>query len=221
MRWRRYWSLGLIAGAFAYVEAAVVVYLRALFGVGDRLFPLRPVEPYFVGVELGREIATLLLLWGAGAAFAQGDRWRTFFAFMVLFGLWDLFYYFWLKVLTGWPPRWTTPDILFLIPWPWVGPWITPALVALLLVVAGLAYLELQERGWHPEVHPLVMTLGLNGSLLVLFSFWAEPLSVLIHQGQEGLWTYVPRNFPWFLYLPGLGLMIAASLLFPRFRKTL
>ena len=203
-----------MAVAFAYVEAAVVVYLRALFGVGNELFPLKPVEPYYIGVELGREAATLLLLWGAGAAFAHGKRWPTFFAFMILFGLWDLFYYFWLKVLTGWPPGWTTPDILFLIPWPWVGPWITPALVALLLVILGLYFLEQTERGWRPKLQPLVLFLAILGVFLVLLSFWLEPLSVLAREGQDGLWTYRPQRFPWSLYFMGLSTMIGASLLF-------
>ena len=40
----------------------------------------------------------------------------------VVFGAWDIGYYAWLNVLTGWPPSLTTTDLLFLIPVPWGGP---------------------------------------------------------------------------------------------------
>jgi hypothetical protein len=45
---------------------------------------------------------------------------------MFVFGIWDLFYYVWLKVCLGWPSSLLTWDVLFLIPVPWVGPVLAP-----------------------------------------------------------------------------------------------
>ena len=41
--------------------------------------------------------------------------------FLFLFGVWDIFYYIWLKVFLHWPASLLTWDVLFLIPVPWVA----------------------------------------------------------------------------------------------------
>src|SRR6185503_14790450 len=41
---------------------------------------------------------------------------------IVAFGVWDIFYYVFLWVMTGWPTSPLDWDILFLIPLPWWGP---------------------------------------------------------------------------------------------------
>ena len=51
-------------------------------------------------------------------------------AFALAMGVWDIFYYVFLWVFTGWPASIVDPDVLFLIPLPWWGPVISPTLIA-------------------------------------------------------------------------------------------
>src|SRR5215212_2811803 len=62
--WRLLPWLITYAVAMAYVESAVVVYLRAIYYPRGFSFPLAPMPPDMVAVEIGREIATLVMLLG-------------------------------------------------------------------------------------------------------------------------------------------------------------
>jgi len=157
-------GLALFAIAFGYVEAAVVAYLRSMYAplrahyysatAGD-LFPLLSVEqlralgPEYVArlkIELGRELATLLML--AGAAVAATRRPREWLAaFVLCFGIWDLSFYVFLKLLLGWPASLLTWDILFLLPAPWVGPVLAPVLVSISMIGAGWIALGREHAG--------------------------------------------------------------------------
>ena len=77
--------------AMAYVESAVVVYLRALYYPQGFAFPLAPLPPDMVAIEIGREAATLVMLLGV-AMLAGRERWERFPVFCVSFGVWDLFW---------------------------------------------------------------------------------------------------------------------------------
>ena len=123
--------LCVFAAAMAFVEAAVVIYLRALIGVGP-LFPMKDLPPGLLAVEIAREAATLImLLCAASLAFRGGAR--RLGAFLLAFAVWDIFYYLWLYLSTRWPAGFGDWDILFLIPLPWVGPvW------SVLLLCAGM-----------------------------------------------------------------------------------
>ena len=99
---RRVLWTALFAAAFGFVEAAVVVYLRALYYPEGFQFPLRLMAPAMVPVELIRELATLVMLASVGIL-AGRSRWDRFGAFMVTFGVWDITFYIWLKVLVAWP----------------------------------------------------------------------------------------------------------------------
>ena len=63
-------------------------------------------------------------------------------AFAIAFGLWDISFYGFLKLMIQWPESLSTWDILFLIPLPWVGPVWAPVLVALTMIVCGLISLR-------------------------------------------------------------------------------
>lgn len=58
--------VSVYAVAMAYVEAAVVLYLRQLYGIRDLLqdAPTRPTR--WSGVEVGREAATLAMRCAVG-----------------------------------------------------------------------------------------------------------------------------------------------------------
>src|SRR5262245_43067523 len=101
-----------------WLEAAVVVYLRALYYPGGFEFPLAPMPGATLVVEIGREVATLAMIL-AVAVVAGTSAWDRFLNFAYVFGIWDLVYYAGLRAALGWPQTLTTPDILFLIPLPW------------------------------------------------------------------------------------------------------
>ncbi len=101
---------------------------------------------------------------------------RTFAAFVFVFGgsLWDIFYYAWLKLLIDWPSSWLEWDVLFLIPWIWLGPWICPVLIALAFVVWGFRVLRSGEA---PPLSAMSLNLFVAGSLLCLTAFLAIELA--------------------------------------------
>ena len=187
--WRRI-TLGLILFgiAFGYVEAAVVVYLRTIHepvrervhpGVSAaEVFPLltvdelrnaAPEQAKLVRVEVAREGATLLMLAGVASVAVERRMWLAVFA--VGFGVWDIFYYVFLRVLLGWPASLFTWDVLFLIPAPWAAPVLAPVIVSLSLIAAGLAALksEVRLQRWHWA--------GIGcGAVVILLSFlWDSP----------------------------------------------
>ena len=72
-------GVGVFAIAMAYVESAVVVYLRALYGIEDLLLDMPELPDQYTLIELGREASTLVMLimigWVAGRGRPRrGDR---------------------------------------------------------------------------------------------------------------------------------------------------
>ncbi len=88
--------------AFGYMEAAVVVYLRALYYPEGFAFPLKTMPQSVLLTEIGRETATLIIM-AATAMLASRRRQQRVAAFFFLFGIWDIFYYLFLKLLLDWP----------------------------------------------------------------------------------------------------------------------
>src|SRR5207245_8623078 len=125
------------AAAMAWVESAVVFYLRTMV---NRIEPYQPNPlPFataFALAELVREAATLIMLLTVGLL--AGRTWRSRLGYTAIaFGVWDIFYYIFLKVLCGWPHSLLDWDILFLIPMPWWAPVLAPISIALLLILWG------------------------------------------------------------------------------------
>src|ERR1041384_3986001 len=115
LSWGRLIWWTLYAAAFGYVEAAVVTYLRRMSGMPEGLdypaiWALRGIpfdSAHILGLlkhegvldaELGREAATLLLLFGAawGAGRTGREKWALF---AHTFAIWDVTYYLWLALL--------------------------------------------------------------------------------------------------------------------------
>ena len=122
----------------AWVEAASVYYLRVLV---DRLDPYQanPAADAWRRsdqVELVREAATLVMLLTVGML--AGLTWHSRLAYTAIaFGVWDIFYYVFLKVIYDWPKSLFDWDVLFLLPLPWWGPVLAPVCIALLMIVWG------------------------------------------------------------------------------------
>jgi hypothetical protein len=135
----------LFSVAFAYIESAVVVYLRAIFHPDGFTFPLAIFELTAEGrrlllTEIGREAATLVLIVTAACLFGR-RRQERFAYFLAIFGVWDIFYYVWLKVLLDWPATIMDWDVLFLIPVVWASPVLYPVLVSLAMFAFAVAIL--------------------------------------------------------------------------------
>jgi len=186
--------LAVFAVAMAYLEAAVVVYLRAIYYPAGFTFPLVVLPFRMALIEIAREAATAVMILGV-AVLAGSDRWERFLCFSLLFGIWDIFYYVWLYVTLAWPPSILTPDILFLIPVPWVSPVLAPILISLGLVASALLLLRLRERGAVLTFHPALWALAIAGGALVLLSFTLDCERILA--GGD------PPPFRWGLFSAG------------------
>jgi len=210
-------GLLLFGLSFGYVEAAVVAYLRPLYQplhgrAADDLFPLVTLQqlaaagshyPRLLATELLREAATLLML--AAVALAAASNFRQWFAaFLIAFGVWDIFFYVFLKVLLDWPASLLTWDLLFLLPVPWVGPVLAPVLVALAMIGSGVITLwrEADGRpirlGWS---HGAILVLG---GLLIVTAFCWDYQNILA----SGL----PNPFNWPLFILGLAIGVGGFL---------
>jgi hypothetical protein len=152
LSWRRLAALAVFAAAFGFVEAAVVVYLRAAVGLlpgyTGTLSQLQHSSQSYhqeqsisefpqslLTIELYREAATMVMLISAALLAASGTsaRWA---AFLWIFALWDIAYYAGLWATVRWPASLTDLDVLFLIPVPWIAQVWFPLLVSALTVLA-------------------------------------------------------------------------------------
>jgi hypothetical protein len=201
--------LAAYALAMALVEAAIVIHLRQLYYPADpcTLFPLAPLSPADLTLELARELATVIMIL-AVAALAERGFMRRFAAFVLVFGLWDLGYYAWLKLFLGWPAHWQEWDVLFLIPWPWFGPWLAAALIAALFLVWGMCVLA-ATRDLRLRAGAALTFVA--GTLLALATFLA-PAWPLLAGGPEAFRGFVPERFLWGVYVAGVAFMGAGLL---------
>src|SRR5262249_40965853 len=99
-QWKMWAVVSAYAVAMAWVESAVVFYLRTL---SNRIDPFQndplPMVPGVAPTELVREAATLVML--ATVGWLAGRTSRSRFGYFVIgFGVWDIFYYLFLKIIT-------------------------------------------------------------------------------------------------------------------------
>jgi hypothetical protein len=198
--------LTLFAVAMALLESAVVVYMRYLYYADNprEIFPLRFLNSYDTILELSREAATVIMILTVALLADRSSRTRSFAAFVFVFGVWDLFYYFWLKVLMDWPSSWLEWDVLFLIPSVWLGPWICPAMISLLFIAWGFWTLRSANN---ISFTPFSLTVFLTGVGLGIASFLQPAVAVFIDGGIADLSQYTPGSFWWWLFVPGYLLM--------------
>ena len=200
----------IYALAMAWVEAAAVYYLRTMV---NRIEPNQPDPlPIMGGIdaaELVREAATLTMLLAVGVL--AGRMWRERLGFAAIaFGIWDIFYYIFLKVLCGWPHSLFDWDILFLLPLPWWGPVLAPVSIASLMIIWGmLATADQVPKTRWPGERRAWATFGL-GATLALFVFMADALRVA-GQGTEAVRNVLPTVFPWLRFSIALALISAPA----------
>jgi hypothetical protein len=209
MLWRWIW-VAAFAAAFAWVESAVVLYLREIYFSGSFYFPIvvkwkdgELVVDHLMRVEFGREIATMLMLVSVGCM-AGKNAWQKFSYFMIAFGVWDIFYYVWLWVAIRWPESIMTWDLLFFVPLPWVGPVITPVLIALAMVVAGTLIIYYSEKGVRIRWRWFDWAIILGCGLLMIVAFCWDWRNIIQKPVKPPVPpnTGIPNPFAWWLYLP-------------------
>jgi hypothetical protein len=134
---KRLAAAALFGISFAFVEAAVVVYLRAATGLWPDPTPkvVVAIPENLLRIECSREAATLVMLFVISWLSGQSVRERIM-AFLWTFAFWDFFYYVWLRVAIGWPGSLLDTDVLFLIPTPWIAQVWFPLLVSFLTALA-------------------------------------------------------------------------------------
>ncbi len=207
MRERTRWFIVMIfASAMAWMESATVVYLRTLV---SRIEPHQATPlPVSVGLgqtEIVREAATLIMLLTVGLL--AGRTWRSRLAYaMIAFGVWDMFYYIFLAIITGWPRSIMDWDVLFLIPLPWWGPVLSPVLIALLLISGGTLVSQFDRLDRPIWPGRKAWLLNLSGVLLALYVFMADALRVA-PQGVSAVRAALPVQFNWLLFVSALLLM--------------
>lgn len=194
------WTVTFGVG-FGWLEAVVVVYLRALFYPEGFGFPLVPMPPRLAAIEISREVATLVMLL-AVARLGARSGWGRFGLFAVVFGVWDLAYYGGLYVALGWPASWGDWDVLFLIPAIWTGPVWAPLLVAALLAVCGAWLTCRGERGRLPPPRGYQWLLAAASIVAIVGAFLANHQSVAA--GAR------PAPFPVVLFISGVAVGLAA-----------
>ena len=146
---------GVFAAAFGFVEAVVVVYLRAATGLlpgyqgtlsdvarlsGQFYVQSQAIAQFpksLLTLEVLREAATILMLLSVSFLTSTKPRLRAA-VFLWTFAIWDIVYYAALWATVRWPHSLKEPDVLFLIPVPWLSPVWFPLLVSVLALVAVL-----------------------------------------------------------------------------------
>ena len=138
-------------------------------------------------------------------------EWGKCAYFLYLFGVWDIFYYIWLKVFLDWPASLFTWDVLFLIPVPWVGPVLAPVTVALTMIGMALVLLHLEQRGPVLPAGKTVWLAQMVASLIVIVSFTMDVVPRLPDNGAL-LAQWTPAYYRWWMLLVGQALAIGTFL---------
>jgi hypothetical protein len=225
----------LFAVAMAYLESAIVVYLRALVYPGGFGFPLIMVDIRIIVTEVLREVATIVMLLAVsiitGRYFTEKFAW-----FIYCFGVWDIFYYVFLKLILGWPESLMTWDVLFFVPVTWVGPVITPVIASLTMILLSGFIIFFSAYNIRITIKGREWALLIGGSL-ILFVAWSWDYSAFIlrkisdvgimeFSNSDALFDfamrYVPESFNWIMFWTGeLAILAGTGLIFFRYRKEL
>jgi len=216
--------LTFLAIAMAFLESAVVIYLRELYYPTGFDFPMVSMPGRIAFTEIFREIATIIMLIAMGVLAGKNARQR-FAWFIYSFAIWDLFYYFFLKVVLDWPSSWLTWDILFLIPVVWTGPVLAPVLVSLTMIILALIILFSDQIPGKWKITRSSVFFVILGSGLIFLSFiWDFSAFVHRHYSLTGLLdlnsasaamnTYVPVSYNWILFLAGEAAVFSGIIIF-------
>ena len=230
---RTFLWITFFATAMAFLESAVVVYLRELYYPGGFDFPLRAIDPDLAVTEIIREAATLIMLLSV-AMLASRRRGEAVAWFIYAFAVWDIFYYVFLWLILGWPSSLLTWDLLFLIPVAWTGPVLAPVINSLTMIMMALPVICFSRHGLRVGFKVYEWLLIVAGSLLTLAAYMMDYTLFLAGEFSFGeifsmansrevmayAETYVPVSFNWYLFATGELLFMAMIVLYVRRLRT-
>ncbi|MDP4280795.1 MAG: hypothetical protein Q8867_01465 [Bacteroidota bacterium] len=208
--------VGLFAIAMAFLESAVVIYLREIYYPGGFGFPLKPVSGTVSVTEVFREAATMVMLVTV-ALLAEKDNLKRFAFFIYSFAIWDIFYYVFLYLLISWPSSLLTWDLLFLLPCPWTGPVLAPVINSMTMILLAVLIVEGRKNGSSFSVNLPEWFLLVLGSILTIVSYLKDYLYFMIsHFHNFGFFSlrpsqdileysarFSPVHFNWFPFIAG------------------
>ncbi len=210
--------------AMAFLESAVVVYLRVIYYPLGFEFPLAAMEGAMVVTELWRELATMVMLLSV-SVIAGKTLSQCFAYFIYCFGLWDIFYYVFLYLLLGWPASLLTWDILFLLPVTWVGPVLAPILVSLTMIAIAVLILSREKQNQPVRFTARVWFFLLAGAAVIFTAFTLDYTQYVLDQySVKELWNlsgdvlfdttyqYIPQKFNWYIFIMGELLIIFGAI---------
>jgi hypothetical protein len=221
--------------AMGFLETSVVVYMRELLYPHGFAFPLAPINNKLATIEILREAATLIMLVAVGMIMGR-TRTEKFALFLYGFGIWDIFYYIFLKLLINWPDSLQTWDILFLIPVTWTSPVLAPLISSLSMVILSLCVIYLTNLSFTIFMSRLEWILLSIGACFQFTAFiWDYSHFILSHYSLGKIWSiqsrdvlyslsiqYIPESFNWGIFLVGEFLLLISIYLFcwRNFRKS-
>jgi hypothetical protein len=203
--------------AMAALESAVVVYLRALYYPDGFTVAMKMIDQQILLIEIVREAATVVMLIGVG--WLAGKSFKDRFAYFLLsFAVWDIFYYLWLKVFINWPSSVFEWDILFLIPFTWLGPVLAPVICSVTMILLAFVILRSDK-----QLTFGLWTLLIVGSTVILYTFMKDYGSIIIANGFDYSTimqnkdfisiasNYIPQSFSWGFFAVGEILILGSA----------
>ena len=217
----------IFAIAMGFLETSVVVYLRKLYYPEGFKFPLKIIDNDIITTEFFRELATMVMLIGISILTGRNTL-EKFAYFIYTFAIWDIFYYVFLKLLLNWPESLLTWDILFLVPFSWVGPVITPVINSLTMIVLAWLIIYFTDKRKSPKTGFLTWSLLILGSLIVIIAYTQDYVAFMMKQFTIGQLLsvtnskemlalaiqYIPVSFNWLLFMVGVLMHFGAIVLF-------
>jgi hypothetical protein len=208
--------LFLFSMSMGYFESSIVIYLREIYYPDGFGFPLREMDMDMFTVEIFREFFSLVML--VTVALLVSRKLKNWFAwFIFAFAWWDIFYYIFLKIFLDWPESLFTWDILFLLPVTWTGPVIAPVINSATMIVLAAIIVFAGKSDSHKGpsayewslliVGALITTIGYtfdySSHILDNYGFIEMLKSINTDELLSHSLAYVPRRFPWILFISG------------------
>jgi hypothetical protein len=222
--------IGLFAIAMAFVETMIVYYLRLIYYPSGFTFPLNTKIPSgVISLEWFREMCTIIMILGVSfLASKKLSKKVAYFAYA--FGIWDIFYYIWLKIILNWPASFLTWDVLFLIPIPWLSPMLAPVIISITIIFFAIMVLNFDVK----KIRINEWILLISGAIITIITFLWDYTFLILKNGflmkfaklstDPGFLTitgsYVPIHYNWILFIFGEILaIIGIYLIYRRHKK--
>ena len=200
-------SVILFAIAMGLLESICVVYIRQIIFPPDGNIANTPISDFNFTLEAIRESMTIIML--TALSILAAFNWRTRLAmFFLAFGIWDIFYYFGLKIFLDWPATIMDWDTLFLIPVAWYSPIIVPVLISTYFIIGSIFIIIHESNGTKLKFNFSVVLLQFLGFGVWFYSFVKN--SAMISEN-----GYTNVEYSWALFF--LGLIFGISSLIAAF----